>query len=193
MKKTLLSVLSGTLIISSLSSSVYAASARENYDLIKSEREAVVQEEKNLDLNQKVFYPVGFDQEEFSMDVLKDLGYSEEEITLNQSIVEDENTFQTRGKIGFTVKQAVKVLKANKDKVDNAIDSAINKLPVSKSIKDNWKEAITVTALINTADHYVAFGSNVEGWIHQFLVDRGMWNWAAWTVSKTLSLLIPIL
>ncbi|WP_161380154.1 hypothetical protein, partial [Staphylococcus hominis] len=80
-----------------------------------------------------------------------------------------------------------------KTQIQNTINSAIDKLPLSQQAKAHWKKVITVDALLEALGHYTNLGDNVEGAITNALTDLGVPGWIATGIAKPITLAIPVL
>ncbi|PKE16179.1 hypothetical protein [Macrococcoides caseolyticum] len=121
-------------------------------------------------------------QVSFSKEVLASQGYNTSQIGTNE------------GKIGLTVKGAIKVLNANKERVNAAIKAGVNKLPgLTKAQKAKWISYLSVNQLTEYLAAYTSWGDNIEGAIYQSYIDIGAPVWIAKPIAVTVTYLIPFL
>ena len=180
MKKALITTFSGTILATSILSPIAAAS--EN----KQVNEAVNNVQPEYDL--PIQAPQNFSEDAYINSVLNDQNINAEEA---RQIAQAEK--ENRGKIGMTVKGAMEVIKKNKEKLQGVINSGIDKLPLSDSVKKHWKTIITVDALLEGLGHYTNLGDNVEGALTNALTDLGMPGWISSLLAKTITFAIPVL
>lgn len=92
------------------------------------------------------------------------------------------------------IKATIDYMKAHKTKIDNAINTAIDKIPfVKEKIKENWKEAVTVGALIKALSHYIGVTETVEEAISGAITDISpIPGYAADIIAKTITLFLPL-
>lgn len=182
MKKPLIATLSSILLTTSILTPIAAASEKSN----QITQSYTQNHNQNNELPKEA--PKNFNEEQYINDVLKsqNINYSKG--------YQDPNTDQVyKGKIGITVKGAMEIIKKNKTKLQGIINSGIDKLPLSKSVKKHWKKVITVDALLEALGHYTNLGDNVEGAITNALKDMGMPGWIATALAKTITFAIPVL
>ncbi|MCI3140190.1 hypothetical protein MKZ74_12625 [Staphylococcus haemolyticus] len=94
---------------------------------------------------------------------------------------------QNRGKATWTLKGLKSVLSAKKTQINNAIKTAIDKLPLSSSAKKKWAATITVDGLIKYLNHITNFSGNAEDAIIGWLNGLGVPNVVSTVVVKTIS------
>lgn len=67
-----------------------------------------------------------------------------------------------RGKIIWTLKGAKAILSKNKPKINGAIKTAINKLPLSKAQKKKWAATITIDEFIKYLNQITNFTGSIK-------------------------------
>jgi hypothetical protein len=92
-----------------------------------------------------------------------------------------------RGKSSWTLKGAKKVLSENKDKINSAIKSAIEKLPLSKAQKKKWISVISIDGFIKYLNQITNFTGSIEDAATDWLKSIGVPGWIAQVVVQTIS------
>lgn len=183
MKKLIFSAASSTLLATSILTPL--ASASESQEPTNQDHNSqIINKTNKLPENP----PKNFNEDRYVDDVLSSQNINPTEAR-QHALAEKQN----RGKVGMTVKTAMKSIKKYKTQIQNTINSAIDKLPLSQQVKAHWKKVITVDALLEALGHYTNFGDNVEGAITNALTDLGVPGWIATGLAKTITFAIPVL
>ncbi|RFA33827.1 hypothetical protein CAI16_13295 [Virgibacillus dokdonensis] len=92
------------------------------------------------------------------------------------------------------IKATIDYMKAHKTKIDNGINTAIDKIPfVKETLKERWKEAVTVYALIEALSHYTDFTGTIEDAISGAITDISpIPGYVADIIAKTITFILPI-
>ncbi|MFH0717432.1 hypothetical protein WMC59_11630 [Staphylococcus delphini] len=92
-----------------------------------------------------------------------------------------------RGKVTWTLKGAKAVLSKNKAKINGAIKTAIEKLPLSKAQKKKWISVITIDGLIKYLNQITNFSGSIEDAAQGWLTSIGVPGWIAQVIVQTIS------
>lgn len=94
---------------------------------------------------------------------------------------------EKEGKATLTLKAAKALLQKNKDKINGAIKSAINKLPLSSEQKKKWAAAITIDVFLKYLNSVTNFTGSIEDAAQDWLKSIGVPGWLAQVIVKTIS------
>lgn len=94
---------------------------------------------------------------------------------------------EKEGKTTLTLKAAKALLQKNKDKINGAIKSAINKLPLSSEQKKKWTAAITIDGFLKYLNSVTNFTGSIEDAAQDWLKSIGVPGWLAQVIVKTIS------
>ncbi|MCE4967168.1 hypothetical protein [Staphylococcus chromogenes] len=92
-----------------------------------------------------------------------------------------------RGKVTWTLKGAKEVLSKNKAKINSAIKTAIEKLPLSKAQKKKWISVITIDGFIKYLNQITNFTGSIEDAAQGWLTSIGVPGWIAQVIVQTIS------
>lgn len=92
-----------------------------------------------------------------------------------------------RGKTNLTLKGAKEVLSRNKAKINGAIKTAINKLPLSNAQKKKWVSVITIDGLIKYLNQITNLTGSIEDAAQGWLTSIGVPGWIAQVIVQTIS------
>ncbi|MCS4485903.1 hypothetical protein [Staphylococcus americanisciuri] len=92
-----------------------------------------------------------------------------------------------RGKATLTLKAAKELLSKNKEKINNAIKSAIQKLPLNDAQKKKWISIITIDGFIKYLNQITNFTGSIEDAAQGWLTSIGVPGWIAQVIVQTIS------
>lgn len=92
-----------------------------------------------------------------------------------------------RGKAILTLKAAKELLSKNKAKINNAIKSAIEKLPLNAEQKKKWISIITIDGFIKYLNQITNFTGSIEDAAQDWLTSIGVPGWIAQVIVQTIS------
>ncbi|GEK59894.1 hypothetical protein CHL76_14280 [Marinococcus halophilus] len=96
-----------------------------------------------------------------------------------------------KGKATITLKAAKKAIESNKTKIDNAIDTAIDKTPgLSKSKKSQYKKAITAAGIAKYLGSVTGTFDSAQAATEHYLMNQGVPGWVAKPVVRTIFFII---
>ncbi|WP_068498259.1 hypothetical protein [Paenibacillus kribbensis] len=93
----------------------------------------------------------------------------------------------TQGKVSWSIKAIKAALKASASKIDNAIRTAIDWLPVSQTVKNNLTNVVKVDAIIKALDVVTDFSGSVEDALSQAIQYLGVPAWIADILARAVS------
>lgn len=128
MKKITMGTLSSVLLATSIFTPVVSASEGSNKDTKKIQNYNNQSKEDSTKLPENP--PENFNEDEYIDSVLSSQNINPSEAR-QQALADKQN----RGKVGLTVKTAMKSIKKYKTQIQSTINSAIDKLPLSKKVK----------------------------------------------------------